>query len=95
MAEHFWAKVQKRSDNECWPWQTRYQVAIDQLGMTQQQTAELLKCNERTSRRWALGELRTPHDVMLVLMLMGNFGIYPEDIEKIERRRSKKWFGDK
>jgi len=39
--------------------------------------------NERTSRRWALGELEIPRLVALVLHLMIRFKIDPDSLEKV------------
>lgn len=71
---------------------TEFQIAIDKLGLTQQQAAEVLRCDPRTARRYALGELHAPDDAMLVLLLMGSFDLRIADVEKVRRRMRKKWF---
>jgi hypothetical protein len=71
---------------------TDYQTALDALQISQRSAAHLLRRDERTSRRWAAGDLAPPHDVMLVLMLMYHHGLTPEKVDDIEERVSRKWF---
>jgi hypothetical protein len=56
----------------------QYRGAIDLLGLNQQQAARLLGSNERTSRRWALGERPVPPLVSKVLRYMIAKRIKPE-----------------
>lgn len=46
-----------------------YREALDRLGLTQAGAAKLLHVDERTSRRWALGERDVPMPVALILKL--------------------------
>ncbi len=46
-----------------------YRSALDRLGLSQVEAARLLHVDERTSRRWALGERDVPAPVALLLRL--------------------------
>jgi hypothetical protein len=48
----------------------QFRTAIDKLGLSQRGAAALFGADERTSRRWALGERDIPHCVAIVLRLM-------------------------
>lgn len=45
----------------------QYRKAIDRLGLSQVAAAELLGVDERTSRRWAIGERDIPAPVVRFL----------------------------
>jgi transcriptional regulator with XRE-family HTH domain len=47
-----------------------YRAALEALDLTQAQAAKLMEVDERTSRRWALGERAIPGSVSLALELM-------------------------
>lgn len=56
-----------------------YRTMIDQLGLTQGAAARLLGVDERTSRRWALGERDIPPPAerfLRYLMATGRTGEY-------------------
>jgi DNA-binding transcriptional regulator YiaG len=41
----------------------QFRAMLAKLDLSQRGVARLFKVNERTSRRWALGEIKVPHDV--------------------------------
>ena len=49
---------------------SEYRAALAALGLSQVGAAKLFKVNERTSRRWALGEQEIPEAVAIALRLM-------------------------
>jgi DNA-binding transcriptional regulator YiaG len=57
----------------------QYRAALDRLGLTQAAVAEWLKVDERTSRRWALGEVAIPEAVAKLLRYMVAHNLTPED----------------
>lgn len=60
---------------------TQYRIAIEKLGLSQRGAARFLKIDERTSRRWALGELPVPEAVAKLFRVMIEIGISPEAVE--------------
>lgn len=56
-----------------------YREAIAALGLTQVGAAKLFGVNERTGRRWALGEQDVPRAVEIALRLMIRFEVNPTD----------------
>lgn len=48
----------------------QFRTALDKLGLSQRGAAALFGADERTSRRWALGERDIPHCVVIVLRLL-------------------------
>jgi hypothetical protein len=42
---------------------TKFRATLSRLKLSQRGVARLFKVNERTSRRWALGERPVPQDV--------------------------------
>lgn len=58
----------------------QYRSAIEKLGLSQRGAAAFLGVDERTSRRWALGEAQVPDSVSLLLKLMIRLKIKPEDV---------------
>lgn len=57
-----------------------YRTALDRVGLTQVGAARLFGINERTSRRWANGELPVPRIIAIVLWLMLKFKVKPGSI---------------
>lgn len=57
---------------------TDYRAALASLGLSQAGAAKLLGVNERTSRRWAIGELVIPVPVGRWLRFMAAAEINPE-----------------
>ncbi len=58
----------------------QYRDAIARLGLTQVAAGEFLIGNPRTSRRWASGESPVPRSVALLLRLMIEHDIKPDDV---------------
>ncbi len=58
----------------------QYRDAIARLGLTQVAAGEFLIGNPRTSRRWASGESPVPRSVALLLRLMIEHNIKPDDV---------------
>ena len=58
-----------------------YSAAIDELGLSQVGAAEFLRIGDRTSRRWIAGDSPIPHAVRLLLTLMVDRKIKPEDLK--------------
>lgn len=48
----------------------QFRTAIDKLGLSQRGAGSLMGVDERTSRRWALGERTVPPCVAIVLRLL-------------------------
>lgn len=59
----------------------QYRAAIDKLGLSQRGAAAFLGVDERTSRRWALGEAQIPESVAMLLRLMIKLKLKPEDVK--------------
>lgn len=55
----------------------RYRSILEELELSQQAAADFLGVDERTCRRWALGEMPPPRAVALLLELMVSQGIRP------------------
>jgi hypothetical protein len=58
----------------------QYRDALSCLGLSQVGAAQMFGVNERTSRRWALGESAVPKLVALVLYLMVRFKVRLADL---------------
>lgn len=58
----------------------QYRTAIEKLGLSQRGAAAFLGVDERTSRRWALGEAQIPGSVALLLRLMIRLKLTPDDV---------------
>lgn len=54
-----------------------YRECLDRLGLSQVGAAKLFRVNERTARRWALGEQDVPRAVDITLTLMVRFKVKP------------------
>lgn len=74
-----------------WPVMTdeEYRDAIAQLGLTQIGASRFLRIGERTARRWASGEIEVPRSVELLFKVMLGCRLTPDDVLRIEMRRSK------
>lgn len=59
----------------------QYRAAIEKLGLSQRGAGAFLGVDERTSRRWALGEAQVPESVALLLRLMIRLKLKPEDVK--------------
>ena len=60
-----------------------YRAALDALGLTQAGAGHFLGYNERTSRRWADGELEVPLVVEKFLRLMLARHIKPDQVDRL------------
>jgi DNA-binding transcriptional regulator YiaG len=58
----------------------QFRSAIEELGLSQVAVARLLGVNDRTARRWAAGDLDIPQPVEIVLSLMIEYEITPDDV---------------
>ena len=58
----------------------QYQDAIDRLGLSQRAAGKFLGVDERTSRRWVLGESAIPESVAKLLRLMIRLKISPDEV---------------
>jgi DNA-binding transcriptional regulator YiaG len=54
-----------------------YRRCIDGLGMTQVEAAHFFSVDERTSRRWASGEVPIPFAIKVTLGLLAHFKTAP------------------
>ena len=59
----------------------QFRQALDRLGFSQLGAARLFKSNDRTVRRWAIGERAVPVTVAIMLKLMLAGKITVADIE--------------
>lgn len=59
----------------------QYAEAIDKLGLSQRSAGKFLGVDERTSRRWVLGESAIPESVAKLLRLMVRLKIAPHDVK--------------
>jgi hypothetical protein len=60
---------------------TQYRTAIAKLGLSQRGAAAFLKIDERTSRRWALGESPIPEGYAMLLRLMVRLNLTPVEVD--------------
>ena len=67
-----------------------YRAAIDKLGLSQLGAAQMLDIADRTSRRFALGELPVWRLAASLLRLMLKFQVTPEDLAKLNTKGSKR-----
>jgi len=58
----------------------QYAAAIEALGLSQRAAGAFLGVDERTSRRWVLGESAIPESVSKLLRLMVRLKLKPEDV---------------
>ena len=61
---------------------TQFRAALDRLALSQRGAARLFGADERTARRWALGERPIPSTVAILLRLMVAGKLIPKDIEE-------------
>jgi DNA-binding transcriptional regulator YiaG len=59
----------------------QYAAAIEALGLSQRAAGVFLGVDERTSRRWVLGESAIPESVAKLLRLMVRLKISPDDVK--------------
>lgn len=59
----------------------QYRDAIKRLGLSQRGAGAFLGVDERTSRRWAIGEASIPESVGKLLRLMVRLKLTPEDVK--------------
>ena len=57
-----------------------FEQAIDQVNLSQIEAAEFFGVNERSSRRWISGQHAVPQSVAMLLRVMVNNNITPEQI---------------
>ena len=60
---------------------------LKRLKLSQRGAARLFKVDERTARRWALGERKVPHDVFENLVKLANGSVTTKDIESAYAHR--------
>lgn len=65
-----------------------FRDALEDLGMTQIDASRFLCIGERTSRRWASGEIEVPRSVELLLKLMLAYELSPDDVTEISEGSS-------
>lgn len=58
----------------------RYRELIELLGMTQIGAAKFMDIGERTSRRWAVGDVEVPLAVLMLLETMVRERLTPQDV---------------
>ncbi len=61
----------------------RYETLLDKLDMTQVGAARFFDVGERTSRRWASGEIEVPLAVIMLLELLVKTGTSPHDVREL------------
>lgn len=59
-----------------------YRAALDTLGLNQTTGAKFLEIGPRSSRRYAGGELPVPPMIAMLLTLMVQMGLRPQDVER-------------
>jgi transcriptional regulator with XRE-family HTH domain len=67
----------------------QFRTALDRLGLSQLGAARLFNANDRTVRRWAIGERGVPPTVAILLKLMIAGKVTAEDIEATRGRPSR------
>jgi DNA-binding transcriptional regulator YiaG len=63
----------------------QFRNALDRLGLSQLGAARLFDANDRTVRRWAIGERSVPVGVAMMLRLLLAGKITVEDVEAAKR----------
>ena len=61
----------------------QFRAALDRLGLSQLEAARLFKSNDRTVRRWAIGERSVPPTVAIMLKLMLAGKITADDLRQV------------
>jgi hypothetical protein len=67
----------------------QYQKAINRLHLSQMDSARMLAVNGRTVRRWIADQVPIPHSVAIVIKLMIDRDIAPEEIVQLFKRKKK------
>lgn len=60
----------------------QFRSALDRLALSQLGAARLFQSNDRTVRRWAIGERSVPIGIAIVLRLMVSGKIAVKDVER-------------
>lgn len=60
---------------------TQFRKALERLGLSQVAAARFLGIGDRTSRRWASGDVEVPRAVAILLRLMISHSISPAEVE--------------
>jgi hypothetical protein len=68
--------------------QHQFRTTLDRLGLTQVGIARMLHGDERTFRRYALGEAKVPTTLAIILRLLELGRIGERDISEAMRRRA-------
>lgn len=68
----------------------RYRALYEKLGMSQRGAAHFLDMGERSSRRWASGQLEVPLAIMMLLEVMDAYGITPEQARTMAHATQRK-----
>ena len=66
----------------------QFRTALDRLGLSQLGAARLFNANDRTVRRWALGERSVPDGVAILLRLLVAKKITVADVEAAKVRKA-------
>jgi hypothetical protein len=66
--------------------QNQFRCSLDRLGLTQVGVARMLGGDERTFRRYALGEAKVPTTLAIILRLLELGRIKERDITEAKRR---------
>ena len=61
----------------------QFRTALDRLHLSQLEAARLFKSNDRTVRRWAIGERGVPPTVAILLKLMLSGKITADDLRNV------------
>lgn len=61
----------------------QYLAALEELELSQRRGARVLGIDERTSRRYALGEAAVPPSIAKLLRIMIQYRIPPETVEAL------------
>jgi len=65
----------------------QFRAALDRLGLSQLGAAKLFGSNDRTVRRWAIGERSVPIGIAVLLRLLAAGKITIQDIEAAHEHR--------
>jgi hypothetical protein len=68
--------------------QNQFRATLDRLGLTQVGIARMLHGDERTFRRYALGEAKVPTTLAIILRLLELGRIGERDISEAMKRRA-------
>lgn len=62
----------------------QYRAAIEKVGLSQRGAGRFFDVDERTSRRWALGEVQIPAAVAKLLRLMVRLKLSPKEVDELQ-----------